>query len=254
MYRRHFVLFAGISVILSIPAAALSGYSSYTFLNAFIKQAGTGQPLDLSSYGSTFGALAVGLLLNLILVPFSYGAVTYAVCESALGREVTAWGVVQGVLRKYFQLGGYVILIVLMALMFCLLPLWIWIWVAWICVMPVMFIEDAGLIAAMGRSWRLVQGSWWRTFLVLILLVVLNVVVSAALGAFMTLAQFLSQIIFSTVAIAWIFQSVGIVISSLVDPIFQIAIVLIYFDLRVRREGLDLFQLAQRLAAPQPTA
>jgi Membrane domain of glycerophosphoryl diester phosphodiesterase len=157
-------------------------------------------------------------------------------------------------LRKYFQLGGYVILIVLMALMFCLLPLWIWIWVAWICVMPVMFIEDAGLIAAMGRSWRLVQGSWWRTFLILILLVVLNVVVSAALGAFMTLAQFLSQIIFSTVAIAWIFQSVGIVISSLVDPIFQIAIVLIYFDLRVRREGLDLFQLAQRLAAPQPTA
>jgi hypothetical protein len=30
----------------------------------------------------------------------------------------------------------------------------------------------------------------------------------------------------------------------------QIAIVLIYFDLRVRREALDLFQMAYRLSAP----
>jgi hypothetical protein len=28
--------------------------------------------------------------------------------------------------------------------------------------------------------------------------------------------------------------------------------VLIYFDLRVRREALDLFQLAQRVSSPQP--
>jgi hypothetical protein len=34
--------------------------------------------------------------------------------------------------------------------------------------------------------------------------------------------------------------------------VFQIAIVLIYFDLRVRREALDLFQLAQRVATTQP--
>jgi len=39
-------------------------------------------------------------------------------------------------------------------------------------------------------------------------------------------------------------------IAALLTPIFQIVIVLIYFDLRVRREALDLFQMAYRLAAP----
>jgi hypothetical protein len=34
--------------------------------------------------------------------------------------------------------------------------------------------------------------------------------------------------------------------------VVQIAIVLLYFDLRVRREALDLFQLAQRVATSQP--
>ena len=41
-------------------------------------------------------------------------------------------------------------------------------------------------------------------------------------------------------------QAAGTIVQALVNPILQIAIVLIYFDLRVRREGLDLFQLAQR--------
>jgi hypothetical protein len=49
-------------------------------------------------------------------------------------------------------------------------------------------------------------------------------------------------------------EATGILVSSLVSPILQIATVLIYFDLRVRREGLDLFQLAQRVGAPSPAA
>jgi hypothetical protein len=44
------------------------------------------------------------------------------------------------------------------------------------------------------------------------------------------------------------------VLYALATPVVQIAIVLIYFDLRVRREGLDLFQLAQQMAAPQPAS
>jgi hypothetical protein len=254
MYRRHFVLFAGISVILSIPAAALSGYTYYSLFTTFFQQASTGQALDMSSLGSTLGALAVGLVINLALVPFLYGAVTYAACESALGHQVTAWSVVRGVVRRYFQLGGYVILIVLMGVLFCLLPLWIWIWVGWAVVMPVMFIENTGLIAAMGRSWRLVEGNWWRTFLIIFLIFILVYVARIALGGFILLGQILLQIILSSVAASWIFAAATAVIDALVTPILQIAVVLIYFDLRVRREGLDLFQLAQRLPAAQTTA
>ena len=254
MYRRHFLLFAGISVILSIPAAALSGYTYYSLFGAFLQQASTGQPLDLNSLSTTFGAIAVGSLINLALVPFLYGAVIYAARESALGREVTAGGVVRGVLRRYIQILGYALLILLMAILICLLPLWTWIWVGWTVVMPVMFIENTGLISSLGRSWRLVEGRWWRTFLMIVLIFILVYVARLALDAFVILGQVILQIVLSSVATGWIFAAATAVVDSLVTPIFQIAVVLIYFDLRVRREGLDLFQQAQRVAAPQPSA
>jgi hypothetical protein len=141
-----------------------------------------------------------------------------------------------------------------MALVLCLLPLWTWIWVGWAVVMPVMFIENTGLISSMGRSWRLVEGRWWRTFLMIVLIFILVYVARLALDAFVILGQVILQIVLSSVATGWIFAAATAVVDSLVTPIFQIAVVLIYFDLRVRREGLDLFQQAQRVAAMQPSA
>ena len=252
MYRRHFVLFAGISAIVSVPVAGLYGYLSFTLFGNLLDQAGTGQPLQLST--STLVSALLVAVVALLLVPFSYGAVTYAVCESAQGHPVTAWGVVRGVGSKYFQIFGYALIIGLMAVAFCLLPLWIWIWVGWVAVLPAMFIEKTGLIASMGRSWRLIQGNWWRTFLILLLVFILVYVVQTALGAFVLGAQLLVEIVISSLVTTWIFAAASIVVASLVNPILQIAIVLIYFDLRVRREGLDLFQLAQHIGVPQPAS
>src|SRR5260370_23118075 len=84
-----------------------------------------------------------------------------------------------------------------MALMFCLLPLWIWIWVGWVTVLPVMFVENTGLVAAMGRSWRLIEGRWWRTFLILFLVLLIWYVVQVALGGFLSLASGLLGIVVS---------------------------------------------------------
>jgi glycerophosphoryl diester phosphodiesterase family protein len=249
MYRRHFFLFAGLSVLVSIPFAALWGYLYFTLVGDLLQQAGNGLPLNVSANAVVFALIAI--VVTLLLVPFSYGAVTYAVCESALGHRVTAGGVARGVLRRYFQLFGYAAVIFMMSVLFCLFPLWIWILVGWIAVMPVMFVENNGLIAAMGRSWRLVEGQWWRTFLIVLLVFVLVYVVQTALGAFLAGGQLLVEVILSSVAATWIFAAASIVVTSIVNPILQIALVLIYFDLRVRREGLDLFQLAQRVAAPQ---
>jgi hypothetical protein len=252
MYRRHFFLFAGLSVLVSIPSAALSGFFSYALFNGVLQSTNPGQPLNLSSLESTLVAAAIILVVSIVLIPFFYGAVTFAACESALGRSVTAGGVLRGVLRRYFQLLGYWLLIGLMVIAFCLLPLWIWIWVSWVVVMPVMFIENAGLGAAMNRSWRLIEGRWWRTFLIVFLIFIVFYAVRFALSAFIALGQTLLQLVMSPLVVVWISGATGVIVDSLVNPVFQIAIVLIYFDLRVRREGLDLFQLAQGLPPPPP--
>jgi hypothetical protein len=254
MYRRHFLLFAGISVILSIPSAALSGYFLSLF-NGLLQQSSTGQPPDFSFLAASIPALAAGALIQFLLIPFSYSTVTYAACESAIGRPVTAGSVFIGVLRRYFPLFGYWFLLGLMlivTLVLCVVPvlLWIWISVLWIAVLPIMFVENVGLGTAMGRSWRLVQGRWWRTFLILFLLLIVSYVVRLALNAFIALGQVLLMIVISSVIVGWIAGATQVIVDSLVNPILQIAVVLIYFDLRVRREALDLFQLAQRVVAP----
>jgi hypothetical protein len=253
MYRRHFVLFAGLSVLLSIPQAALSGFN-YNVLYNTLLQATPGQPPDFGVLTSSLVVYAIALLVTVALIPFSYGAVTYAACESALGHQVTVMGVLRAVLRKYFHILAYGVLIALMVLVFCLIPLWIWIWVNWVVVIPVMYVENAGLSQAFGRSWRLVEGRWWRTYLILFLMFVLTSVVSVALAAFVTLGQTLLMLVVSKVVVGWISGATSVIIGSLVNPILQIAIVLIYFDLRVRKEGLDLFQQAQHVIGPQPAS
>ncbi len=251
MYRRHFFLFAGISVILSIPLAAGAGFSFFTLFNNLAQQSASSQPPDL---GPTLASLAVVVVLAVVLYPLLYGSITYAACESALGRPVTFWGAMRAAFRRYLHIVGYFLLLFGMALLFCLFPLWIWIGVRWIAWMPAMFVENIGLGAALGRSWRLIEGRWWRTFLILFLMYILIQVVATALQAFLFLGQLLLQAFVSSYLSIAISEATGILVSSLVSPILQIATVLIYFDLRVRREGLDLFQLAQRVGAPSPAA
>ena len=251
IYRRHFWLFAGISVIMAIPAAALTAFV-YGLLANFLQLANTNQTPDAGGLVTALLVYLIGYLFLLLLTPFTYGMVTYAVCDSALGRPVTIWGALHAVVRRYFAILGYFVLIALMALFFCLFPLWIWIEVGWLVVLPVMFIEKVGLGGAMGRSWRLVQGRWWRTFLIIFLVGLLYTVVQVSLAGFLGLANGLLTIVVSQYVALAIGQGASILVSSLAIPVVQIAIVLVYFDLRVRREALDLFQLAQRVSASQP--
>src|SRR6266550_5250369 len=197
MYRRHFLLFAGLSVILSIPLAALSGYGYFALFDYISTQATSSNPGDFSTFVTAMAPLAAGVLVNLAVLPLLYGGVTYAVCQSAMGNPVTLWGALRGAFRRYFQVLAYYLLFLLMAVLFCIFPLWIWISVNWIAVLPAMFVENTGLFTALGRSWRLVEGKWWRTFFILLLVLVLNYVVSLALGAFLYLGQVLLTILVS---------------------------------------------------------
>ena len=251
MYRRHFLLFAGISLILAIPSAALFGLGSGSFFSAI----SGGGVVDSNSITLLFVALGVALVLGILLLPFTQTAVMYAACESAQGRRVTAGSIFTGVARRYFPLMGFWLvfnqLTAEFAALLCLVPLVFWVWgfVTWFVAVPAMFVEDAGFGAALRRSTQLVQGRWWRTFLIFALLLVVWVAVYLGLGAFVQLAQILLGAFVSQVIATGVSSASGELVVALVNPVMQIAIVLVYFDLRVRKEGLDLFQMAYGLAA-----
>jgi hypothetical protein len=254
MYRRHFPLFAGISVLLAIPSAALFGLGFGAFIAAAQANGGVADTNGFLALAVVFG---VAVVLSVLLLPYTHAAVIYAACESAVGRSVTAGGVVRGVTRRYFPLLAYWLVFnaftAYLAVILCVAPviLWIWGFVGWFVVVPAMFVESASLGDAFSRSWRLVQGRWWRTFLIVLLLLVLRFVVSAGLGAFVNLGQTLLNLFVSPFIATAVSAAGGQVVGALVNPIMQIAAVLVYFDLRVRKEALDLFQMAHHLAAPQ---
>ena len=254
LYRRHFLLLGGVAVAFSLPLAALAGYGLGNLFGTLATQAASGNPPDVSTLSGTFLGVGLGYLVYILLVPLQYGAITYAVCEAALGHPVTLWSAFRGGIRRYLHVLGLVALVLGMAIVFCLFPLWIWILVGWIAVLPAMFIENIGLGAAFSRSWRLVQGRWWRTFFIVFLVYILTNVVSAALGAFLYLGQALLAIVLSPLITFTIYEAALIIVSALVVPILIIAMVLIYFDLRVRKEGIDLFQLADHIATQPSTA
>ena len=252
MYRRHFLLFAGISVILAIPSAGLFGLAYGSLIS--IQGGGPGESPDFTTLIASFTA---AIIVAILILPFTHSAVIYAACESAQGRPVTVGKVFTGVGRRYFPLLAYWLLFnvytayLATALCFAPLILWVWAFVGWFVVPPAMFVERIGLVAAFGRSWQLVQGRWWRTFLIVFLLVVLWFLVTIGLGAFINLAQSLLGIFVSPFLSTVVAAAGGQLVGALVTPILQIAVVLVYFDLRVRKEALDLFQMAYRLAAPQ---
>jgi len=54
----------------------------------------------LNSLSPSLTAFAILAVVNFALYPFLYGSITYAACESALGRPVTFWGALRGAFRR----------------------------------------------------------------------------------------------------------------------------------------------------------
>lgn len=254
LYRRHFLLFAGISVILAVPSAALFSLGFAALTAAAQANGGVFDSTGLGYFLASFGA---ALVIGILILPFTNTAVLYAACESAQGRPVTASAVFAGVGRRYFPLLAYWLVFnaytAYLALILCVAPLVLWIWgfIGWVVVPPVLLVERIGLGAAFSRSWQLVQGRWWRTFLIVFLLLLIWFLVDLGLGAFINLAQSLLSVFVSPFLATVVSTAGGQLVGALANPILQIAVALIYFDLRVRKEALDLFQMANQLAAQQ---
>ena len=114
-------------------------------------------------------------------------------------------------------------------------------------------LENLNAPAAMGRSWRLVKNSFWRVFgtlaLLWILIYILTIVpiltVQFGLNIFLPLAVMASTILGSVL---------GTLITILITPIQHAVVTLLYYDLRIRKEGFDLeFAMRQSdTALPNP--
>jgi ABC-type Fe3+ transport system permease subunit len=103
----------------------------------------------------------------------------------------------------------------------------------------------------MSRSKALASGNLGKIFGTLLVVGIIGVIVGAV---FRAIGGLLGAMVFSSpmpsLLVNSVFQVLGQTIAA---PLSAVALVLLYFDLRIRKEGFDLEMMAQNLATPEPT-
>ncbi|HLU57939.1 MAG TPA: hypothetical protein VKZ81_20970 [Pseudonocardia sp.] len=213
---------AAVAIVLS---AGLSGVLLVAFSRAVL-----GQLVDVREAWRSAAPRVPGLIGLSLLIAFVIGAIVafpimFAFVVAAIGSA------------RAIGVGA---LLVLGALAFVA-----YLVVRWALATTAYVLEPIGVTAALGRSWRLVRGSWWRVFgILLACTLVVAAVAVVVLGVFGVLTpepQDASQIVRSAIA--------TIVLGTVTTPFGTAVVGLLYLDQRIRRERLDL-ELA-RYAPPR---
>lgn len=110
-------------------------------------------------------------------------------------------------------------------------------------------LDKADATGALRRSFFLTTGYWWRTVSIYLTMSIIVLVISSLFGLAGTLIETLLQRIpaISVFLVHSIGAAVSTALNLTVSPVLYIATTLMYYDLRIRKEGFDVILLAQSL-------
>jgi Membrane domain of glycerophosphoryl diester phosphodiesterase len=291
LYRRHFWLFVG---IMALPSLMALGFGLVVALlgpqpvSPESVAAGEANPAELAVAMLWFAAVAVGMLaVYFITYVVALGATTVAVSELYLGRSVTIRAAYAPLRGKVGRLALLLILITLRLFGVILLAivafagagivgalgspvlaalfagagflgaggLWIWMVLRYAVVVPAAVLEDETATDAIGRSIALTEGSRWRVF---VLVVFTMIVTYAVLMVFQGPFTFAALAAGPETATGFWMNLLGTVFGSIggafTAPLMIVAFAVLYYDLRVRREGLDVQLMLDNLNRAAATA
>jgi hypothetical protein len=183
-------------------------------------------------------ASVIGLVGPSVALPFIAGAVAAVLSATHSGRAITAGEALRAAGRRWWALLAAWVLVHLLegvATVLLVLPM---LAVMALCLVtaPAIVLEGLGPVAGMRRSFRLCSGRFWS---VLAVGVVSGLVVGLVSEALVVIPQLIGESVGGTVG--WVLVGVSGSVASLIAwPVLAAVTVLVYFDLRVRLEGLDL--------------
>jgi hypothetical protein len=244
IYKNNFWLFVGIASVAYLPM--------FIIRVGLVSATGTGR----SSVGV---ALALGILLWLVLymigVAAAQSATIIAVSAVHLERPITvreAYARVRGMLGRIILLMIGIGLAVGLGFLLLIVPGIIF-FLMWGLAVPVAVLEDASLGEAMSRSRQLTAGHRGRVFAIYFLFFVLSVVLSlgleAPLGVLVAVYHNNARDVLAIVQIASVV--IQYVSQLLVTPLLTIALSLMYYDERVRKEAFDIELMMRSLEGDQ---
>ena len=238
IYRQHWKNLIALVAIIVVPLTLLEVFLSDQLTDVVeVTQTVNGQLVVEGSIGTLWVGVLAAAVLSILTYTILAGAITRAAAATFLGRDLDIgegyrfglarfWSIVLvGILCGLVILGGLILLIVPGIYFAFRLAV----------AEQALVIEGHRGRAALSRSWNLVQGLWWHVFGALIVSALLTGIVSAVLTAPFR----------GSLALVAIGQTIARVVTM---PFTALVGVLVYFDVRVRKERYDQPQLEADLA------
>ena len=228
IYRRHFTVFIAISVFAAIPWAI----ASYVSETAVLSQ----QPAELAS------SLLI-TLLGFVVAPFTEGAMTAAASAAYLGSSVDFGRS----FRAAFARPGR--LFFAMCVKWILMGFGLVLFIAPGCIvfkryfaLPMtVVLEDNNVGDAISRSRTLSNGNGVRIFVLVGGVLFFTMLISLSVGGTIT-----------SVAHGTLAAAIRLILGTVITPFSTIVATLLYYDIRIRREGYDIELMTQALNAAPP--
>jgi hypothetical protein len=261
LYRRNFLTFIGIIAIPYIPLTLFQTgltYLSSSSLTSLVNNPPSTFSMPGGYWIGLIGMIVVGLIQFVLVNGVATAAFTRAVADNYTGKPI-------GILDSYRKLGSSWLRLIgaMLLLLLIMIPVVIWILIpciGWVTgpglyfflgfviaplVAPIIVLERHDISVSLRRAWDLGRSRFWWLIgfaFVISLLGQLIITGPAYLINFVLQAIFTGQgnlqdlLLWRTV-IQVLVQMIG---GLLYLPLTLTAMTLVYFDLRVRSEGLDL--------------
>jgi hypothetical protein len=246
--RQSFSTLAACVLVVALPLNIVNTLiTASTSDNAFNldSNTSTGTGRDFSSGTTELAGFLLTTTLSIVLMTIATAACFRAVSGVYLGEAPTVGGSLAFAASRLLPVIGLSVLYFLgliPAFVALIIP-FVWLSVAWSVSFPALLSEGIGPVAALRRSFRLVKGRWWPTFGALLVMYLLVAVISGILGALLG-ATLIAAV--DNEAVAAVFYTIINTLSSLITlPLMASVLTVVYFDLRVRKEGFDLQLLAR---------
>lgn len=180
--------------------------------------------------------LLAGLAVTALVVAL-YVVLFFVVFASALALGFVGENTGAGVLAVALAVVAFVFYMALIVAVFIPVGLLL---ARWAAAPALVVVEKLGPLQSLSRSWQLTRHNLWRVFGYLVLLAIFNFVV---LGLPVSVLQSLLVFALTTQWYGWLsglLVGVSYLLNVLWVPFLVLALVMLYFDLRVRNESLDL--------------
>lgn len=250
LYRRNFVRFMVIVAIVQVPIALLT-----LMLNLISRRIVEERSASDAAAAVAISGILIVLFFAMISKSLSNAALLKSVSESYLGRSVTVGQAYRFVLPKLWTLiaASFVVgIVVMFGLALLIVPGVIFsLWFA--LTTQAIVIENRKSIKGMSRSRSLVSGNLGKVFLMsLVVLLITGIIGGVFGGAGAVLGQLVVK---ESPTLALLIEQLGSLIGEvLAAPIGASAMILLYYDLRIRKEGFDLEMLAASLSGKEAGA